>query len=395
MSIAIRAARTGDLPGVYRVLDAAFDGPVQLFIDQTEGDSTLRWRQVRIAEDRGRVLAHVRIFARTMMLRGVPVRAGGIGSVAAHPDARGMGLPSALLMDAADVMHRSNMPIGFLFTGIPAFYERLGWRIVRQPGFSVDGREVAQLPRDRSCGVRPIDDTDVPALLALHRRTIAGTTGAVRRTARTWRDARAWLPENIAGCLVAEHSGRIVAYVRVRTRDHGFQVLDAAYAHGFAAAMTTLLAESARRTRVRGVSGPAPVPSEHAIANAYRTLPSTRESMDTTYPMMMRIVSLEALLASLLPGLSDRANKHRGAPFRLGLLAPDGDTATLDVRPASARITRARPDFALDESATLGALLGQRRASDLVRPRPPLAIRRCIDALLPETLLHFWNADRI
>jgi predicted N-acetyltransferase YhbS len=150
MSIAIRGARAADLPGIYGMLDAAFDGPVQLFIDQTEGDSTLRWRHIRIAEERGRVLAHVRIFARTMMLRGVPVRAGGIGSVAAHPDARGLGLPSALLMDAADVMHRTNMPIGFLFTGIPAYYERLGWRTVEQPGFRVDAHQIARLPRRRS-----------------------------------------------------------------------------------------------------------------------------------------------------------------------------------------------------------------------------------------------------
>lgn len=395
MTISIRAARSADLPGVYDVLDAAFGAPLQLFVDQTEGDSTMRWRHIRVASDDSRILAHVRIFARTMMIRGVPVPAGGIGSVAAHPDARGLGLPSALLMDAADVMHRGSMPIGFLYTGIPAFYERLGWRVVAQPGFSVDPREVARIPRDGTVTIREITDADVPALAALHRAAIAATTGAIRRTARTWRDAQAWLPENAAGCLLAERAGRIVAYIRVRTREFGFQVLDGEHRPGEHAAMASLLAESAKRTRSRGRSHAAPVPADHAIATAYRTLPSTIESAGVGHPMMMRVVSLDALVTRLLPGIAARAATHRGPAVRLGLSAPDGERVTLDIRPAGARMTRARPDYTLDEAATLAALVGQSRTSDLARPRPPAATRRRLEALLPETPLHFWNADRI
>ena len=405
MSTIIRAARRSDLPAVYRVLESAFtDAPIRLFIDQTEGDSTLRMRHLRVAEIDGRIAAHVRIFSRRMLIRGIPVRAGGIGSVASMPDARGLGLPSALLHDAIDVMARDNMPVSFLFTGIPAFYERLGWRIVHQPSLDVAvAREAASIPHDGAYRIRRITPSDLPALLSIYRQATAGSTGAVVRTPRTWRDAQRWLGEDRAGCLLAERAGRPVAFLRARSRAYGYQILEAEHARGHEAAIAALLAKAAQRAvaldqslTTSAVSGSrVSVPGGHALAVALRTLPSTRETADVRYPTMMRIVSLDALIAVLLPQFDGRARTHSGAPFTLGLRAPDGQSLTLDVRATGARIRRAAAAYQLDEARTLDALLGQRRASDFVRPRPPATVRRRIDALLPETPFHFWNSDRI
>jgi hypothetical protein len=110
---------------------------------------------------------------------------------------------------------------------------------------------------------------------------------------------------------------------------------------------------------------------------------------------MMRIVSLDALVAALLPQFDASAARHRGAAFTLGLSAPDGQHVTLDVGASGARVRRNAAQYTLDEPSTLDAVLGQRRASALVRPRPPREIARRIDALLPETALRFWNSDRI
>jgi hypothetical protein len=111
--------------------------------------------------------------------------------------------------------------------------------------------------------------------------------------------------------------------------------------------------------------------------------------------MMMRIISLAGLLEALLPCIRDRARTHRGAPFALTLRAPDGEEATLAVSGASASVRRSPGEYALDEATTLDAVMGQRRASRLVRPRPPRDVARRIDAIFPETALHFWNSDRI
>jgi predicted N-acetyltransferase YhbS len=397
MAIVIRAARREDLPSIYRLLDVAFgDAPVELFINQTEGDSTMRLRHIRVAEVDGEIAAHVRIFSRRMLIRGVPVRAGGIGSVASAPAARGLGLPSALLNDCIDLMMRERTAVSFLYTGIPAFYERLGWRIVRQPILVARADEAAAIAQAGAYRIHQLAEEDLPSVLAIYRRSIAVTTGAIARTERTWRDAQSWLDEDRAGCLVAECAGRPVAYLRARSRNDGYNVFEAEHLREHEAALARLFARAGRRALTLGThSLTSYAPADSTLAKALRTLPSTQETEDARYPAMMRIVSLDALIAALLPRLDERASTHRGSPFSLALCAPDGQAAMLDIGAARVRLRRRPAQYALDEASTLDALLGQRRASALVRPRPPAEIRHRIDALLPEAAFHFWNSDRI
>lgn len=397
MTTTIRAARRRDLPAIYSVLAAAFsDAPIELFIEQTEGDSTLRLRHMRIAEVNGRLSAHVRIFARTMLVRGASVAAGGIGSVASMPDARGLGLPSALLADAQDVMRRDGMPIGFLFTGIPAFYERLGWRVVQQHRYHADPASVAAADVSAGYAVRRIVDRDVPSLLRIYRRATAGRTGAIVRSVRTWRDAQRWLGEDSAGCLIAERESVAVAYVRGRIRPDDYQVLEGAHAAGHAPALASLLAAVGRRAVPLRRPLTAIAPPGHTIATLLRAAPSTVETMDVPHPMMMRIVALQPLLEALLPQLRERAREHQGVPFTLGLTTPDGERATLDVRARTAIVLLQKPaQYALDARGTLDLIVGQPAASELVRPSPPAPVRARIDALFPSAAMHFWNSDRI
>jgi predicted acetyltransferase len=396
MAIVIRAARRADLPQIYDLLDVAFaDAPQQLFVNQTEGDSTMRLRHIRVAEVDRRISSHVRIFDRRMLVRGVPVKAGGIGSVASSPGARGLGLPSALLNDCIDVMAREHTAVSFLYTGIPAFYERLGWRIVRQPEIDADACEAATKPHERGYAIRRIGPDDVRALFTIYRRAIAGSTGAIVRTERTWRDAQSWLGEDRAGCLAAEWAGRPVAYIRARQRDRGYAVLEAEHAHGHEGAIAPLLARISKRAIALKRTLYTYAPADSSLATALRTLPSTQVTADARYPAMMRIVSLDALVAALLPQLDAAAQSRPGVAFTLGLAAPDGQSLTLDVAGSRVRMRRMSAQYALDAAPTLDALLGQRRVSDLVRPRPPAAVRRRVDALLPEQAFHFWNSDRI
>jgi hypothetical protein len=342
----------------------------------------------------------VRIFARTMLVRGVPVRAAGIGSVATLPQLEGSGFATALLYDALHHAHALRMPLAYLFTGRTAFYERVGFRIVCQPGFLADAREAASIDHERAYDIRPIADADVPALLRICRTATASTTGAIARTSKIWLDARRWLDEDPDGCLVAARAGRIIAYLRARPRhDRRYQLLEAEHLPQHEAAVAALLARAGQRADALNMPITALVPDDHALAMALRTLPSTTESEGPSHvphPMMMRVISLDALLEALLPGLRERARTNRGDPFALALHAPDGEEATLAVSGASASLRRpANGASALAEAATLDALLGQRRTSRLVRPRPPRELARRMDAILPESALLVWNSDRI
>jgi L-amino acid N-acyltransferase YncA len=223
-----------------------------------------------------------------MLVRGAPVRVGGIGSVATHPDARRDGIATALLRDAIAQMRREGMQASFLFTGIPGFYERLGWRVVREPQLTADSAEAAALPDAGLWPVRATTDGHVRRILAIYRRAIAGSTGAIVRTARTWRDAQSWLDEDPDGCFVAERNGIVVAYLRSRHRTYGRQVLEAECQPGHEGAIAALLSAVGRRASELGERSIVTLaPDAHPLAVAMRSLRSVGETAQVKHPMMV------------------------------------------------------------------------------------------------------------
>jgi hypothetical protein len=203
--------------------------------------------------------------------------------VATHPDARSEGIATALMRDAIAQMRRERMQASFLFTGIPGFYERLGYRIVREPQLAADAAEVASLPNAGLWELRPIVDSDVRRLLAIYRRATAGTTGAIVRTARTWRDAESWLDEEVDGCFVAERNGAPVAYARSRCRPYGHQVLEAECLPGHEGAIAALLAAIGERAAEHGERIIVLAPDAHPAATAMRSLRSCAETWDVEH----------------------------------------------------------------------------------------------------------------
>lgn len=397
MSLKLRAALTDDLPAIYDLIEQCFpEAPRELFVAQTEVDSTFRLRHARVAVLDGRIVGYVRIFARRMRVRGVPLPAGGIGSVATAPDAQHRGIASMLMRDAIEQMRREGVAVSFLFTGIPGFYERLGYRIVREPFFTADAAEAAALAAQSLYDVRPATDADLPRLVRLYRDATAGTTGSACRTRRQCRDAQQWLGEEPGGAFVAELHGRIVAYARTRCRTYGHEIMELEHRAGHAGAVSPLVAAASSLALAHGEPLVALAPDDSQLAVMLATLPSTRSTTDVRYPMMMRVISLEAMLRPLLPYLSTRAAGHPGPPFRARLHTID-ESAVIAVRPRSVALhtNNAAADLDLDANATLDALLGQRLPSRSARPRLSPELRRRLDALFPPTPLHFCNSDRI
>jgi predicted N-acetyltransferase YhbS len=390
MNPRIRAARRSELPAVYDVLRAAFtDVPIDVFINQTERDPALRMSHVRVAVIDGRIAALVRIFARTMLVRGVPVPAAGIGSVATHPDFGGRGLATAVLRNALEFARTRGFAIAFLFTGIPGFYERIGFQIVAQPLFTVASRDAARLPSDPRYRIRRLRATDVDAALAVYRGATAGATGAIERTRRSWRAARTWLDEDAAGCFIASSAeGGPVAYVRSRVlRNFAYQVMECEHLPGHEGALSTVLAAAAGRGQSVYPDLVAAPPADGALASLLRGLPSCQESTDVRYPMMTRVLSLRGLLERLAPPVGS-ARAPKGATVELH----GSDETCMVGLPAATGATRG---FVLDEASTLDALLGQRRVSEMLRPLPSADVAWWIDRMLPPAALAFRMSDRI
>ncbi len=411
MTSLIRTARPADMPAVYELLSLCFpDARPNLFRRQTEHDSTFRWRYGRVVEVDGAVVGYLHIFDRRMWLRGARLRAAGIGSVSTHPDYRRRGLATALLRDTLALLHRDGYHLSFLGSEVAAaFYERLGWRIVRQPSHGAPAAEAAALPV-RQAGrperprltIRPFAPSDLTAVARIHARATRGRTGAVARSLRYWTDHMSWMDEDAGGFLLTVSGrGGIDAFVRSRSERWAstLMLLDAHCREGAEAHLAPLLGALGRYAVSQGLKGiQASLPEGHPLADAFARLPSAGMTTEVRYPFMMRAMNLPDLLRRLAPVLGERVPATK-APVSLAF-EEDGQRTYLSIGPDGVSVAR-RPagevvSVAPGEAVTL--LMGQKSARDVLAPAadpPSEGALSALEQLLPREPLHFWGADRI
>jgi len=404
MTPLIRAARPADMPAVYEVLSLCFpDARPDAFRRETERDSTFRWRHGRVVEVDGTVVGYLRIFDRRMWLRGARLRAAGIGSVGTHPDYRHRGLATALLRDALALLRREGYHLSFLGSEVaPSFYERLGWRVVRQPSHGAPTVEAAALPETQGLTARPFVPSDLAAVARIHARATRGRTGAVARSLRYWRDHFSWVADDAGGFLVAT-DGRhdVAAFVRSRSERWAstLMVLDAHCRAGAGACLTPLLGALGRYAVSQGLKGiQASLPEGHPLADAFAELPSAGVTTEVRYPFMMRAMNLPDLLRSLAPVLGERVPVTK-APVSL-VFEEDGERTYLRIGLESVRAA-ARPagevvSVTPGEAVTL--LLGQQGVRDVLAPAagtPSEEALSALERLLPRQTLYFCTADSI
>lgn len=396
----IRSVRRSEFPAIFDLLDTCFATTDRaLFERQTLNDSTFRLADGVVAEDPdGRPVSFVRIFRRRMLLRGIEVEAGGIGSVATHPEWRQRSLANGVLQECIRRMERRNVALSFLYTGIVEFYERLGWRVVSIPLLTVLAEEAAELPSG-PYHVRPFTSADLRTIRRIYENDIRGRTGAVVRSPRYWTDHMTWSDDAPEGFLVACHDSRPVAYLRSHGRVPAIQyVLEACTEPDHRGAMASLLGELGRRgcsASYKLVGGI--LPEDSAAAPVMAALPSHRRLYDVRVPDMMRLISARAALAALLPSLAEAAASTPGPTVRArigdAVLVLDRDGARLEdgaEQPADAHLR-------FDPFDAVLFLVGQREAGECLSDASG-AVDDALDRLngvLPLTPLHFWNTDRI
>jgi predicted N-acetyltransferase YhbS len=138
-SFEIRALRsTAELEGPWLDLVHSVFSPVriprQYFARHWSSDETssqnLRWVLVAVERRSGRLVATVRVFRRTIYLRGRAVVMGGLGEVSCLPCYRRRGLASALLRRALQLLAEEGVRVCALHAAAAAagMYRRLGWR---------------------------------------------------------------------------------------------------------------------------------------------------------------------------------------------------------------------------------------------------------------------------
>jgi aminoglycoside 2'-N-acetyltransferase I len=108
-----------------------------------------------VVEEAGAFVSHASIVERELHTGGDRVRTGYVEAVATRPDRRRRGHGAAVMRAAGDHIDRAYR-LGALATGIPAFYERLGWIVWEGPTFVRTDAGLLRTPEeDGSVLVRP------------------------------------------------------------------------------------------------------------------------------------------------------------------------------------------------------------------------------------------------
>jgi aminoglycoside 2'-N-acetyltransferase I len=118
-----------ELAAVRRMVFGAFGGR----FDEHDWEHTLGGMHVLAVEDGGFV-AHGAVVERTMVVDGRALRTGYVEGVATRGDRRGRGLATLVMREVGRVV-REGYELGALAdgTGIPGFYQRLGWEVWQGP----------------------------------------------------------------------------------------------------------------------------------------------------------------------------------------------------------------------------------------------------------------------
>ena len=308
--VIVRRGRRSDLEAILDLLTEYGHGRA-FFEPRYYVDPTYRPEFSWVAEDRGRIVAHLRVFDRTIRLfSGRSLRVAGVGNVITASAARGQGHAGRLLAAMLHDTEREGFAYSLLWTHLPGLYARYGWAPIRETRVRVS-RLAADTPR-----VTVADDPDLDALAALYDEANRERTGPAIRTRADWRAQAAWTREET---LVALEGRTIVAYARHR----GGEILDVA-APRRPDAFRALLGAIARRRG--GASGRLP-PSDVAL------LAPRERVVQASEGLMGRVIDRAAFRASVGDVVTDELIDDEKTLARLVFHgADDTDSAPLRVR---------------------------------------------------------------
>jgi len=223
----VAPARAGDQSEILQLLSGLPTPPSRAefhaAVDHPEHDSANRL----VARLGGRIVGHVEIVPRELMIGSAVVRGAVLDRVAVLPECRGAGHGQRLVRAAEDRMRQSGAAVAFSRTRIASSFHELGWSVLGRdsatPGRPTDIlARLLEAPQRAGDGVtmRQWRHVELPAILRIYKQNVARFVGAIDRSENYCR----WLVsrgafDSIIVALVGqdryelhESSARIVGY---------------------------------------------------------------------------------------------------------------------------------------------------------------------------------------
>jgi len=380
----IRRANAEDAGPILDLL-AFYERPRSYFEPFYLSDPSYRPEHSWVADQDGRLVAHLRIFDRSIRVGGVGLRIAGVGNVITAPDQRGHGYAGQLLRAMLGVIPAEGFAYSLLRAYQPALYERHGWAPLDQE------LTRAQLPplSAGSAAIVPFTDDDLPEVMRLYEETNAERTGPTIRSPEYWRAQLRWLQEDRGDFLIARaDDGALAGYVRSRSGPDATEILELGVGSGDPEVGRALLSAAATRGggRIRGHLPP-------SLRTVFQ--PGEREIVGE-FGLMGRVMDLAALAATLGPVWLERlrSSGSRGGSFRLSTAAAGRTEVRVSASGIQVDTQTTDGDVAplLDERAFAHLLFRgfDGAASGLIGAQPNSSLLR---VLFPEQDFVIWRTD--
>jgi GNAT superfamily N-acetyltransferase len=247
----IRQARTwAERESCLMLWSSVFPEDASYFAERLAAEADCGLETTWMALVDGQTVSAAQVFPYWARFGKASVRMGGIGNVATRPDYRGRGLAQAILNAQVHWMGENGVAASVLYTGIPAFYEALGWRIAHREVLVVEGPALAALDAEPPTfyEVSPFHATDAEEVCRLYEAFNAGRPGS---RIRDLPYAQASFDRTVrrGKFLLARRNGRLAGYVRaVLGPEKTVQVCELCYAEGEESAAPFLVQQLARRS---------------------------------------------------------------------------------------------------------------------------------------------------
>jgi predicted N-acetyltransferase YhbS len=334
--------RTGTAADVEDILDllAHYEQPRSAFEPWYRADPTYRPEQSWLVEENGELVAHLRMYRRTLRMSGTQVSVAGVGNVITAPQARRRGHADRLLRAAISAASADGIAYSLLWTHLPRLYARHGYGSIPEQAVEATAEPVAM------SGARRASDADLPRIAAAEERFDASRSGPALRDLDYWAGSRRWLGDDI---LVADTATGVAGYVRYLANTNSTEILELGVDPGDECLGRGLLGTASADTdhRFRAVLPPSLLPVVEPWS--HEVLPLTG--------LMARPLSLDALANVLQPVWSARLAASRRVRASVSIQVA-GEMASLDI--TAQAVTVGAPEVAAPtplDSTQLSSLL--------------------------------------
>lgn len=302
--------------------------------------SSYDWSASRVAEDDGRMVAHVGIWRYRMRVGRARLRTAGIGAVMTHGDYRRRGTAARVFAALFPAMRQAGYHYTVLF-GIRDFYDRFGY-VPTWPSTQHIARLDALPDVPLKLKLRKVPKSEVlcgtGAVMRIYERENAARTGSAERPIYTLTRG---LVGNFECRTLCDSAGRTFGYVVTGNRGGDLEVLEAGgmkapCGAGQLLAAMKVLARRKNRSRIRLNN----FSYDHPLCRALRGRDCSVEMHHArSGGAMAAAVSLRGCLEAMAGELTDRLRRSAMKGFTGGVnVSGAGDTVTLDVRGGRVRV---------------------------------------------------------